>query len=132
MENYTQYGNYRKPSWAPPPWLFAPVWSILYVLIAISFGYVVILYARQLIPFLVLVPFILNLIFNFAFTPIQFGLKNYLLAVVDILLVLGTLIWALIAIYPYAHWVSYINLPYVAWVSFASVLQITVTLLNRK
>ena len=66
MENYTQYGNYRKPSWAPPPWLFAPVWSILYVLIAISFGYVVILYARQLIPFLVLVPFILNLIFNFA------------------------------------------------------------------
>jgi tryptophan-rich sensory protein len=49
----------------------------------------------------VALPFILNLIFNILFTPIQFGLKNNLLATVDILLVLGTLIWALVAIYPH-------------------------------
>jgi len=80
--------------------------------------------------FLVILPFILNLLFNFAFTPIQFGLKNNLLATIDILLVLTTLIWALYAIYHYVPWVSYINLPYLAWVCFASVLQLTITYLN--
>jgi len=76
-------------------------------------------------------PFILNLVFNFAFTPLQFGLKNNLLAAIDILLVLGTLIWSMIAIYPYAKWITYIQIPYLIWVSFASILQLTVTYLNR-
>ena len=65
------------------------------------------------------------------FTPIQFGLKNNLLATADILLLLGTLIWATVAIFPYVRWVSYIQTPYLLWVSFATVLQITVTYLNR-
>jgi tryptophan-rich sensory protein len=47
----------------------------------------------------VALPFALNLIFNLAFTPIQFGLKNNLLATFDILLVVGTLIWALVAVW---------------------------------
>jgi translocator protein len=119
-----------KPTWAPPSWLFGPVWTFLYVLIAVSFGYVAYLFFTKKIPFAVLLPFILNIIFNVAYTPIQFGLKNNLLASIDILLVLGTLIWALIAIYPYAKWVSFINIPYAAWVSFATVLQLTITVLN--
>ena len=82
------------------------------------------------IPFGVALPFILNLIFNFAFTPIQFGLKNNLLAGVDIILVLGTLIWGMVAIYPHKKWVTYIQIPYLLWVSFATVLQFTVTYLN--
>jgi len=119
-----------KPEWAPPAWLFGPVWSVLYIIIAVSFGYVFYLYYKGVVPFLVILPFILNLLFNFAFTPIQFGLKNNLLATIDILLVLTTLIWALYAIYHYVPWVSYINLPYLAWVCFASVLQLTITYLN--
>ncbi len=83
------------------------------------------------IPFLILLPFILNLIFNFSFTPIQFGLQNNLLAALDIILVLGTLIWAMIVIYPYARWITYIQIPYLIWVSFATVLQFTITYLNR-
>jgi len=119
-----------KPEWAPPAWLFGPVWSVLYIIIAVSFGYVFYLYYKGVVPFLVILPFILNLLFNFAFTPIQFGLKNNLLATIDILLVLTTLIWALYAIYHYVPWVSYVNLPYLAWVCFASVLQLTITYLN--
>lgn len=84
------------------------------------------------LPFVVAVPFLLNLCFNFIFTPIQFGLRNFALAAVDIVLVLATLLWALVVIYPYAPWVAYINLPYLAWVSFATVLQLTVTFLNRR
>ncbi len=131
MNTYNWYAQLVKPSWAPPSWLFGPAWSVLYVLIGISFGKVFLMFFKKEIPFIVLLPFILNLVFNAIFTPIQFGLKNNLLATADILLLLGTLIWATVAIFPYARWVSYIQIPYLLWVSFATVLQITVTYLNR-
>lgn len=128
---YNWYSTLIRPTWAPPSWLFGPVWTVLYALIAISFGRVFIMLVGKQIPFMVALPFILNLIFNFIFTPIQFGLRNNLLAAVDILIILGTLIWAMYAIFPYARWITYINIPYVLWVSFATVLQITITYLNR-
>lgn len=131
MNNYNWYSQIIKPTWSPPSWLFGPVWSFLYILIFISYGKVVLMFINKQIPFIVLLPFILNLLFNFAFTPIQFGLQNNLLAALDILLVLGTLIWAMIVIYPYAHWISYIQIPYLLWVSFATVLQLTITYLNK-
>jgi tryptophan-rich sensory protein len=86
---------------------------------------------RKEIPFIVVLPFILNLIFNLAFSPIQFGLQNNLLASFDILLILATLIWAIIAIYPYVKWVAFLQTPYLLWVSFATFLQLTITYLNR-
>ncbi len=130
-KTYNYYQQLKRPSWAPPGWVFGPVWTFLYVLIAISFGKVFWMLLKKQIPFLVALPFILNLIFNFSFTPIQFGLKNNYLAALDILLVLGTLVWAMAAIYPHARWVSYIQIPYLLWVVFATVLQLTVTYLNR-
>lgn len=131
MENYEWYSKLIKPSWAPPNYLFGPVWTVLYILIAISFGKVFILFFRKNIPLIIALPFVLNLIFNFAFTPLQFGLKSNILAAIDILLVLGTLIWAMIAIYPHVKWVTYIQIPYLLWISFATVLQLTITFLNR-
>lgn len=127
---YNWYQTLIKPSWAPPSWLFGPVWTLLYALIAISFGKVFYLAFLKKIPFIVALPFLLNLIFNFSFTPLQFGLQNNILAAIDILLVLGTLIWAMIAIWPHAHWITYIQIPYLLWVSFATILQLTVTYLN--
>ncbi|MEY3783961.1 MAG: hypothetical protein RLZZ230_283 [Candidatus Parcubacteria bacterium] len=130
MSTYTWYQTLVKPTWAPPSWLFGPVWGVLYIIIAASYGYVTYLYFKDVIPFSVLLPFILNLLFNFAFTPLQFGLQNNLLAAIDIVLVLGTLIWALIVIYRYFPLVTYVNIPYLLWVLFASVLQLTITYLN--
>lgn len=130
MKTYDWYQSLIKPSWAPPAWLFGPVWTVLYAIIAISYGYAVYLYFAKKISFVVLLPFILNILFNLIFTPIQFGLRNNLLAGVDILLVLTTLIWALVVIYPHAKWVTFINAPYLLWVCFATVLQLTVTFLN--
>ena len=131
METYNWYSQLIKPNWAPPGWLFVVVWTFLYVLIAVSFGKVFLMVWRKEIAFVVALPFLLNLIFNFAFSPIQFTLQNNFLAAVDILLVLGTLIWAMIAIYPYAKWITYIQIPYLVWVSFATVLQLTITFLNK-
>lgn len=131
MNTYNWYSQLIKPSWAPPSWVFGPVWSVLYVVIAVSFGTVFYRVFTGKIPFIVALPFALNLIFNFAFTPLQFGLKNNLLAAIDILLVLGTLIWAIVAIYPHIRWVAYAQVPYLLWVSFATILQLTITYLNR-
>ncbi|MCX6782047.1 MAG: tryptophan-rich sensory protein [Candidatus Magasanikbacteria bacterium] len=128
---FTWYQSLIKPSWAPPSWLFGPVWTLLYVLIAVSFGSVFWMAFNKKIALLVALPFILNLIFNLVFSPIQFGLQNNYLAALDILLILGTLIWAMIAIFPHAHWITYIQIPYLLWVSFATILQLTVTFLNR-
>ena len=131
MSSYTWYQTLLKPQWAPPSWVFGPVWSLLYVVIIISFGYVAYKYAKGSITFMILLPFLLNLGFNFAFTPLQFGLKSNLLAAIDILLVLATIVWAGIVIYSHFPWVVLANIPYFLWVSFASVLQLTITFLNR-
>ncbi len=130
MDSTSWYANLKKPSWAPPAWLFGPVWSILYLIIIISFGLVFYESITGQLPLALALPFTLNLIFNFSFTPIQFGLKNNLLAAVDILLVLVTLIWALVIIFPHLPWVTFINIPYLLWVLFATVLQLNITLLN--
>ncbi|HVY35914.1 MAG TPA: TspO/MBR family protein [Candidatus Paceibacterota bacterium] len=132
MGGYDVYQAFIKPSWAPPASVFGPVWTVLYVLIAISFGAVFYKVSKGTIPFSIMIPFALNLLFNLIYTPIQFGLLNNTLAAIDIVLVLGTLIWALIAIWPYAKWIALINIPYLAWVSFATVLQLSITVLNWK
>lgn len=128
---YNWYSQLIRPRWSPPSYLFGPVWSFLYILIIVSFGSVFYKAFTKQIPWIVALPFALNVVFNIAFTPLQFGLKNNLLAAIDILLVLGTLIWAIYAIYPHVKWIAYIQIPYLLWVSFATVLQLTITYLNR-
>lgn len=134
MNEPIQYSSFIKPSWAPPSWIFGPVWTVLYAIIFVSFGTVFYKTFTGKLPWMVALPFALNLLFNLAFTPIQFGLKNNLLASIDILLVVGTLIWALIALWnasPDLRWIVYVNIPYLLWGTFATCLQLTITYLNR-
>ena len=133
MDTYNWYSQLIKPSWSPPGWLFGPVWTVLYAIIAVSYGTVFYKALKGKLPWRVALPFALNLVFNLAFTPIQFGLKNNLLATLDIFLVIGTLIWALVAVWraaPELRWVVYANIPYLLWGLFATVLQISITVLN--
>jgi translocator protein len=142
MKTYESYQNLIKPSFAPPSYLFGPVWTFLYILIFISFGKVFMMAFQKTIPFIVALPFILNVVFNILYTPLMFGLKNNTLASLDILLVLGTLIWAMVAIFlasqkllsvggPDIRWITYIQIPYLLWVSFATVLQLSIYWLNK-
>lgn len=131
MDSSTWYLKLKKPSWAPPASLFGPVWSVLYIMIFLSFGTVFYQAATGLLPWVIAIPFILNLVFNFSFTYFQFGLKNNLLASADIVLVLVTLIWAMVIIWPHLSWVTLINIPYFLWVLFATALQLTITRLNN-
>ncbi len=129
-ESYRWYGELIKPEWAPPSWLFGPVWTVLYAVIAVSFGTVFYKVYTKELPLIVALPFALNLFCNFIFTPLQFGLRSNLLAAIDILFVLGTLMWAMYSVYPHVRWIAYAQVPYLLWVLFATVLQLTVTYLN--
>jgi tryptophan-rich sensory protein len=130
MDTFIWYQSLIKPAFAPPAWIFSPVWTILYIIIAITFGYVFYKAIKKQFSWLIASPFLLNLFFNFVFSPIQFGLQNNFLAAIDIILVLATLVWAMAVIYKRVKWVFWLNIPYLLWVSFATILQITVTYLN--
>lgn len=124
------YAQLAKPDWAPPSWVFGPVWGVLYVIIAVSFGAVLYHAARGNLPKKTLVPFALNAMTNAVYSPIQFQLRSNELASIDILLVLGTLVWAMAAVWPRKKWIALAQIPYLLWVSFATALQLTITYLN--
>jgi len=128
---FAWYARLIKPSFAPPSWLFGPVWSVLYVIITMTFSTVFYKALTRELPLSVWLPFAFNIAFNLAFSPIQFRLQSNALALVDILLVLATLVWALVVVYPRMPLIAYANLPYLLWVSFATVLQLSITYLNR-
>jgi translocator protein len=130
MNSMEWYATLSKPAWAPPSWLFGSVWTVLYIVIAVTFIMVFYRAWMKEIPFIIAVPFALNLVFNLLFTPLQFGLRNNILASVDILFIFATLVWALVAVYPYMRVVTFTNVPYLLWVCFATVLQLTITYLN--
>lgn len=134
MNTYNWYSQLIKPTWAPPSWVFGPVWAVLYTIIAVSFGTVFYRAFTGKIAWIVALPFALNLLFNFIFPFIQFRLVNNFLASIDILLVVGTLIWALYAVWhnaPELRWVVYANIPYLLWGMFATSVQLGITFLNR-
>jgi benzodiazapine receptor len=140
QDTYSWYRQLRKPFFAPPSWVFGAAWSILYPIIFISFSYVFYKILKKpaksrsasggKIPGKVATPFILNLLSNFFFTPIQFNLQNNFLAAVDISLVIITLLWAIKTVYPYSRTIAYLQIPYLIWGLFATLLQFSITLLN--
>lgn len=125
------YESLTKPAWTPAPGVIGTIWSLLYPIILIVFGYVIFRVVRGDIPSVVLIPVVLNAVSNVAFTPIQFGLQNLPLATADILIVLVTIVWCMIAIWPYSRVASLALSPYLAWVATATVLQLSITWLNR-
>jgi tryptophan-rich sensory protein len=131
MNTFEWYQRLQKPWFAPASNVFGIAWGILYPIIFASFGYVFYLYTQRKIPFYVLLPFILNLFFNLIFSPIQFGLQNNFLAALDITLVVITLIWGMYSIYSYSKVIALVQIPYLLWGIFATILQFSITYLNR-
>ena len=125
------YDTLVKPSWAPAPPVFGIVWSLLYPIIIVAYGYVIVRVARGDYPASLLVPVLINVAANVAFTPIQFGLRSLVLAEVDILVVLATIVWSMVAIWPHSRVASLALTPYLVWVGIATVLQTSITVLNR-
>lgn len=125
------YDSLWKPSWTPSPMTIGLIWRILYPVIVVSFGWVFFQAFRRKIPWRAALPFGVNLAANLAFTPIQFGMRNLPLASVDILIVWGSILWMMAIIWKHNRWIAVAQIPYLIWVSIATVLQITITIMNR-
>ena len=124
------YELLEKPFFAPPSWVFGVAWGIIYPLIAIAFILSLVYYFRKKVEFSFIAVFIANLVANVAFTPIQFGLRNNLFSAIDILIVLGTLIYIEKVAWSRSKIVFFLLLPYLLWGAFATVLQLSITYLN--
>ena len=72
----TWYNALAKPSWTPAPATIGLIWQMLYPVILVSFGFCFVQALRGKLPWMVALPFAINLVANLLFTPIQFGLRN--------------------------------------------------------
>lgn len=125
------YNALHKPSWTPQPATIGLIWRILYPVIIATLAFVIVQTVRKRLPRAVLLPFLVNLVSNLVFTPIQFGLRNLPLSSVDILVVWGSIIWMMVAVWKHYPWLSLAQIPYLVWVSIATVLQLSITWMNR-
>lgn len=130
--NETQlwYAALEKPWFAPPSWLFGPVWSVLYVIIIIVFILILLDVKAKKLPIMFFWLVLINALSNGLFSPLQFGLRSNTLALLDIVVVLGSLVLLVKNLWPKKHGLALWLLPYLAWVSFATVLQASITYLN--
>jgi translocator protein len=133
MTDYRAYYDaLAKPSWTPQPETIGLIWTIIYPLIAVAAVATGVKAWRGEVSRWVLVPLVLNLASNFAFTYIQFQMRNLPLATVDILVVLVTIVaWMVFLWKPGGYWVVAVLAPYLIWVGTATVLQVSITLANR-
>ena len=123
------YIELNKPSWHPPSWVFGPVWTVLYTLMAIAAWMVWKKggFAEQSKP---LTLFLVQLALNALWSPLFFGLYSPALAFVDIVLLWCTLAFTIYAFWQVRPLAGALLLPYIAWVSFAAVLNGTLWQLN--
>lgn len=124
------YNSLAKPSWTPSPSVIRLIWTILYPIILVSFGFVFVQAFRGKLPWRVALPFAVNLVANLLFMPIFAGLRNVPLATADIVIVWVTILWCMIAVWPVYKWVAAAQVPYFVWVSIATVIQLSITVEN--
>jgi tryptophan-rich sensory protein len=120
------YAGLAKPSFNPPAWLFGPVWTVLYVLIAIA-GWRVWQRDRTGWPMKL---WWAQLALNFLWTPVFFGAHQLGLALVVILLMLAAILAFIATAWRLDRVAAWLFVPYAAWVAFASVLNGSIWMLN--
>jgi tryptophan-rich sensory protein len=121
------YINLQKPWFNPPAYVFTPVWSVLYITIAIAGG--LIFSERKAHPRL-LFYFFIQLIFNFLWSILFFCFQSIAWALIDILLLWLTLFMTLFIAFRHYKTVGYWLLAYFFWVSFAMILNFSLWILN--
>lgn len=123
------YAALRKPAWNPPGWLFGPVWTTLYTMMAVAAWLVwkrggFVFQRRPLALFLG------QLVLNAAWTPLFFGLHRPGMAFAVIILLWLAIAATLVAFRPVSRAAAWLLVPYLAWVGFAAVLNGTLWRLN--
>jgi tryptophan-rich sensory protein len=124
------YPTLNKPSWNPPSWVFGPVWTTLYVMMAIAAwliwrerGFAGARGALGLFAF--------QLALNAAWSPLFFGLRNPLAGLIDIVPLCAAILATMISFWKIVPLAGVLLLPYWLWVCFATALNFTIWRMNR-
>jgi tryptophan-rich sensory protein len=124
------YPTLNKPAWNPPAWIFAPVWTTLYVMMAVAAWLVWKEASRGSGVRLALVLFFVQLALNCLWSLLFFGARSPGWALVDIFALLAALAATTWVFFNQSRLAGALMLPYLAWVSFATVLNFTIWQLN--
>jgi len=126
----TWYAILQKPSFNPPNWIFAPVWTILFLLMGIS---LYLIWSKgwadkrvKIALFIFGIQLVLNILWSFLF----FGLQSPLYAFIEIIILWLAILLTIISFYRISKPAAYLLLPYILWVSFASILNFSIMILN--
>ena len=125
------YERLKKPSWRPPNWLFAPAWTVLYLMIAVA-GWLVWRQAGLAGAGLALAVYAVQLTLNAAWSPLFFGLHRPDLGFVDIILLWMSILTTIVLFGPIHSVAALLLVPYLAWVTFAGALNFAVWHLNSE
>ncbi len=126
----TLYQHLQQPSFAPPPWLFGPVWTALYTMMGVA-AFLVWRSPHGRARNVALASFAIQLALNAAWTPVFFGLERVGAAFVVILAVWVAVLAMMLAFAKVERRAGLLVAPLLAWVSFASVLNGAIYVLNR-
>lgn len=121
------FQSINKPIFNPPNWIFAPVWTLLFFLMAVSFYLILI---KKTISKKAVALFMTQLILNFLWSYAFFFLHSPLLALIDIILLVALVILTYKQFKKIDKLASQLLLPYLAWISFATILNLAILLLN--
>jgi tryptophan-rich sensory protein len=120
------YQSLEKPFFNPPPWLFGPVWTTLYVLISVAGARI-----WQRVPKSAAMQlWFAQMAFNLMWSPSFFGLQNPELALAVIVGMLVTIIAFMVTARPIDRISTLLFVPYLAWVTFAGILNLSIAWLN--
>lgn len=123
------YAALDKPWFNPPPWVFAPVWTILYVVMAVA-AWRVWLAPAGTMRSAALVWFFVQLLLNGLWSPVFFGMQSPGLALAVIVALLAALAWTVRAFFAVDSIAGWLLVPYLAWVCFAAALNGAIVALN--
>lgn len=127
----TWYNTIEKPSFNPPNWIFAPVWTILYIFIAIAGGIVWDKIDTNPLAKKAMLFFGIQLLLNTLWSFLFFGLRNPLIALIEIILLLLIIYETYMLFSKINKTAGYLFIPYLLWVSFAMFLNACIWWLNR-
>ena len=128
--NNAWFDALNKPSWNPPAYLFAPVWTTLYLLMGIALWLVWKSNSPESQKKFAIFIFAIQLFFNFWWSILFFRIHSPAIALVDILLMVITIILSIFSFAATSRTAAWLLVPYLAWVSFATFLNYTIWSIN--
>ncbi|OGE31019.1 TspO protein [Candidatus Daviesbacteria bacterium RIFCSPHIGHO2_01_FULL_44_29] len=126
----TWYATLSKPFFAPPNWIFGPVWTLLYLMMGVAFYLIWKQGWKKKKVKTAGNYFLAQLVLNFIWSPIFFGLRSPLIALLVIVAMWALIVLTMKKFYPLSRLASYLLIPYMLWVSFAILLNAAIVVLN--